>query len=123
MPRSLHTVVESPEFQHRVKRLLTDAERNALINHVAAHPDAGDVMMGTGGARKLRWGTQGRGKSGGVRVITFFSGPPVPIFLLTVFGKGERVNLTKAERNTLRKVLAELVTEYKRGARSNVEGS
>ncbi len=73
-------------------------------------------MVGTGGARKLRWGTQGRGKSGGIRVVTFFSGPPVPVFLLTVFGKGERINLTKAERNTLRKVLAELVTEYRRGA-------
>ena len=122
MSRSLHTVVESPEFQRRIRRVLTDAERNALIDQLAAHPDAGEIMVGTGVARKLRWGTKGSGKSGGIRVITFFSGPPVPAFLLTAFGKGERINLTKAERNTLRSVLAELVTEYRRGIRSNVKG-
>ena len=79
-------------------------------------------MPATGGARKLRWATQGRGKRGGVRVITFYSGPPVPVFLLTVFGKGEKVNLAKAERNAFRKVLGELVTEYQEGVRHHVEG-
>ncbi len=69
-------------------------------------------MPGTGGAHKLRWAVQGEGKSGGVRVITFFSGPPVPVFVLTVFGKGEKINLSKSEQNTLRKVLGELVAEY-----------
>ncbi len=118
----LHTVVETPEFQRRVRGLLTDAEREALIDHLAANPEAGDVMPATGGARKLRWAAQGRGKSGGVRVITFYSGPPVPVFLLTVFGKGEKVNLTKAERNAFRKVLGKLVTEYQEGVRHHVEG-
>ncbi len=119
---SLHTVVETPEFQRRVRGLLTDAEREALIDHLAANPEAGDVMSATGGARKLRWATQGRGKRGGVRVITFYSGPLVPVFLLTVFGKGEKVNLTKAEQNAFRKVLGELVTEYQEGVRHHVEG-
>ena len=73
-------------------------------------------MVGTGGARKLRWAAKGRGKSGGVRVITFFGGPDVPVFLLTVFGKGERVNLSKAERNDLRKMLRRLAEEYRKGA-------
>ncbi len=72
MSRPLHTVVETPEFQRRLRGLLTVDERDALIDYLAAHPDAGDVMPGTGGARKLRWGVQGKGKSGGVRVITFF---------------------------------------------------
>ena len=112
MSRPLHTVVETPEFQRRLRGLLTVDERDALIDYLAAHPDAGDVMPGTGGARKLRWGVQGKGKSGGVRVITFFSGPPVPVFVLTVFGKGEKINLSKSERNALRKVLGELVAEY-----------
>ena len=122
MPRPLHTVVETLEFQRCVRGRLMDAEREALIDHLARHPDAGDVMPGAGGARKLRWAVQGRGKSGGVRVITFFSGPPVPVFLLSVFGKGEKINLTKAERNTLRKELGELVVEYKKGVDLNVQG-
>ncbi len=54
MSRPLHTVVETPEFQRRLRGLLTADERDALIDYLAAHPDAGDVMPGTGGARKLR---------------------------------------------------------------------
>jgi hypothetical protein len=122
MSRPLHTVVETPEFQRRLRGLLTADERDALIDYLAAHPDAGDVMPGTGGARKLRWAIQGKGKSGGIRVITFFSGPPVPVFVLTVFGKGEKINLSMSERNALRKVLGELVAEYRKGVRQNVKG-
>jgi len=110
--RPLHTVVETPEFRRRVHGLLADDERQSLIDHLAAQPEAGDVMPGTGGARKLRWAGRGKGKRGGVRLITFYSGPPVPVFLLTVFGKGEKSNLTRAERNDLRAVLRILVAEY-----------
>ncbi len=122
MPRPLHTVVENPEFHRRVRRILTDAEQNELIGYLAANPDAGDPMPGTGGARKLRWEALGKDKRGGARVITFYSGAPVPVFLLTIFGKGEKVNLTKAERNELRKVLGELVAEYRRGVGRHVQG-
>ncbi len=120
MSYPLHTVVETPEFQRRVRGLLRATEHEALINYLAANPDAGDVMAGTGGARKLRWAVRSKGKSGGIRVITFFSGPPVPVFILTVFGKGEKINVTKAERNALRKTLNEMVTEYRKGVRRHV---
>ncbi len=73
-------------------------------------------MQGTGGARKLRWGAKGKGKRGGARVITFYGGPTVPVFLLAIFAKGERANLSKAEQNELRRLLASLVAEYERGA-------
>ncbi len=116
----LHAVVETPEFRRRIARLLGDEERRAVIDHVAAHPDAGEPMAGTGGARKLRWRLPGKGKSCGIRVITLFSGPPVPVFLLTAFGKGQRVNLTKAERNELRRTLGDLAKAYKEGVRRNV---
>ncbi len=123
MPRRpLHTVVETPEFQRRARGRLRDVERQDLIDFLAANPDAGDVMPGTGGARKVRWAAQGKGKSGGVRVVTFFSGPPVPVFLLTVFGKGETANITKSERNELRKILRDLVAEYEIGVKRHVEG-
>jgi len=68
---------------------------------LAANPRAGDLIQGTGGVRKLRWRRGGRGKSGGVRVIYYFHSVAMPLYLLAVFGKNERANLSKAERNDL----------------------
>jgi hypothetical protein len=113
VPSALQTVVETPEFVARAKRLLTEGERSELVSYLAANPKAGDLLRGTGGARKVRWGAKGKGKSGGARAITFFGGLDVPVFLLTVFGKGERANLSKAEINELRQILAELVAAYR----------
>ncbi len=113
----LHTVVETPEFLAGVTRVLTEAERGALIDFLADSPGTGDLIQGTGGARKLRWGAKGKGKRGGARVITFYGGPTVPVFLLAIFSKGERANLSKAERNELRQLLAGLAAEYEKGAR------
>jgi hypothetical protein len=115
-PPPLQTVVETPEFLAHARGLLTEQERSGLVDFLARNPTAGDLMQGTGGARKLRWGAKGKGKSGGARVITFYGGPQAPAFLLTAFGKGKRANLTKAERNELRAVLAHLLAEYRRGA-------
>jgi hypothetical protein len=116
MVSPLHTVVETPEFLAGARRVLTEAERAALIDFLADDPETGDLMQGTGGARKVRWGAKGKGKRGGARVITFYGGPKVPVFLLAVFAKGDRANLSKAERNELHQLLAGLVTEYQRGA-------
>jgi hypothetical protein len=109
-------------FGRCTQGLLAEDERHALIDYIAANPDAGDLMVGTGGARKMRWAVRGKGKSGGVRVITFYSGPPVPVFLLTAFGKGQKIDLTKAERNELRKVLGGVAAEYQKGAKKYVQG-
>jgi hypothetical protein len=112
----LHTVVETPEFVGGARHVLTDRERRELIDFLAANPSAGDLMQGTGGARKLRWGAKSKGKRGGARAITYYGGPQVPVFLLAVFGKGDRANLSKTERNELRRALAELAAEYRKGA-------
>ena len=120
--RALHTVVETPEYRRRVGRLLNEQQRKRLIDYLATTPDAGDVMPQTGGVRKFRWAAGGKGKSGGVRVITFYSGPPVPVFLLTVFGKGEKANLTKGERNQLRDLVRALAAEYRSGVKRDVKG-
>jgi hypothetical protein len=117
----LHTVVETKEFQRQAAKRLSMRERQALIEHVAACPGAGDIVPGTGGARKVRWATAGRGKRGSVRVITFYSGADIPVFLLSVFAKGEKVDLSRAERNELRKVLGELVESYKKGVSRHVQ--
>lgn len=69
-------------------------------------------MQGTGGIRKLRWASGGKGKSGGVRIIYFYHNESIPLFLLTIFGKGEKANLSKAERNELSKFTSILAKNY-----------
>ena len=120
VPQGLQTVVETPEFVSGTRRVLTDAERTALIDFLAENPTAGDLMQGTGGARKLRWAAGGKGKSGGARAITFYAGPDVPVFLMAIFGKGEKANLSKAERNELHDVLAIIAAEYRKGVKRRV---
>ena len=97
----LLTVAELPEYLRAAARLLADADRRAIVDHLAAHPASGDLIEGTGGVRKLRWARDGRGKSGGVRVIYYFHSEAMPLYLLTMFAKNERTNLSKAERNAL----------------------
>ena len=60
----------------------------------------------------MRWATQTKGKRGGYRVITFFTGDKIPVFLLTVFSKGERSDLSKSEQNALRSMTKEIVKVY-----------
>ncbi|CAM4051769.1 Addiction module toxin RelE [Novosphingobium lubricantis] len=98
----MHTIIETAGYLSAASDAgMTDEERNTVVDVLAANPTAGDIMPGCGGARKLRVAKPGKGKSGGYRVITYFGGEDVPVFLLTVFGKNERANLTKAERNGL----------------------
>lgn len=97
----LYTVAEAPEYIRLAEKLLSSDERRDLISYLAAHPRAGDLIEGTGGVRKLRWARGGRGKSGGVRVIYYVHSDAMPLYLLTLFAKNERANLSKAERNDL----------------------
>nr|WP_316656567.1 type II toxin-antitoxin system RelE/ParE family toxin [uncultured Gellertiella sp.] len=93
---------------------MTDEEITSLVSYLAENPEAGNEIKGTGGCRKLRYAisANNKGKSGGVRVITFFSGQHMPIFLVAAFGKSAKVSLTKAERNMLRSVTEEIVKAY-----------
>lgn len=92
-------------------------EVERLVTYLAGNPQAGDVIEGTGGCRKVRFARPGKGKSGGYRTVTFYTGPNIPVFLLTVFAKGEKVNLSKAERNDLAAMTGELVEEYRNRVR------
>ena len=108
----MQTIVELPEYVKRADKLLSNLERNSIINYLAAHPLSGDLIQGTGGIRKLRWSAQGKGKSGGVRIIYYQHNKSIPLFLLTLFGKGEKSNLTKSERNELSKLMPLLAKNY-----------
>ena len=117
----MHTVVETPSYLADAKAAgLTEGEREAVVEMLADHPEAGDEIGGTGGARKVRVAGRGKGKSGGYRVITFYSGEDVPVFLLAVYFKVDRANLSKAERNELKGILGDVVREYRKGAKRHV---
>jgi hypothetical protein len=118
----MQSVIETPDYLADAKDAgMTDAERKRVIDTLAKEPQSGDMIKGTGGARKIRFGRHGQGKSGGYRVIFYFSGEDVPVFLLNVFSKGDRVDLSQAERNELRIELAGLANDYRNGVRSHVE--
>lgn len=106
------TVVELPEFIRRSRKLINDRERQDLINYLAAHPNTGVILRGTGGIRKIRWKKEGGGKSGGVRVIYYFHNAKYPLFLLTIFGKSKQENISQAERNMLAKLTKVLIKTY-----------
>jgi len=102
----MQTVAELPEYIRSADKLMSVDERQDIIRYLAERPKAGDVMEGTGGVRKLRWRRGGQGKSGGVRVIYHFHNEDMPpLYLLTLFAKGDRANLIRAERNELADLL------------------
>ena len=106
----MQTVISTPEFLSQAKKHgLSQDEINAIVEYLATDPLAGEVMVGTGGARKLRHA----GKSGGYRTIHYYGGDDIPVFLLTVYGKGAAANLTKAERNALAKILSVIGDAYR----------
>jgi hypothetical protein len=110
----LNTIAELPSYISFAEKHLTLEERQAIIDFLAKNPKAGDIMQGTGGVRKLRWGKSGRGKSGGVRVIYYFHSDRLPLYLVTLFAKNERENLTDQERNDLAKLVDILISTWEK---------
>ena len=86
--RLVRTVAETPIFQRYAAELGTNTEREQFINFIAANPEAGDLIRGSGGCRKVRWATAGQGKSGGARVI-YFNAEDTTIWLLIVYKKAK----------------------------------
>ena len=102
-----------PSYLREARRLgLNEDDLNAIKAFIALQPSAGDVIPGSGGARKARIRAKGRGKSGGYRVITFFSGVEIPVFLLDIYSKRDKANMTRGEVNRLRKIIVAISREY-----------
>jgi hypothetical protein len=113
----MHTVSELKAFRRAAEAAgMSDEDIEDFVDHIAANPDDGEEIVGTGGCRKVRFAIRGnnKGKSGGVRTITFYTGPDLPVFLLAVFAKSQKINLSKAERNELNKLTTAIVDEYAR---------
>lgn len=110
----MHALIQTEDYQADVKTAgVSDDELAAIEATISANPEIGEVIVGTGGARKVRIGGKGKGKSGGYRVFFYYAAVDVPIFLLRIISKGQRANITKAERNGIRDVLSTLADDYR----------
>jgi len=97
----LHTVIETEAFISKAEKIMTEAERDAIVDTIAADPKAGVLIQGCHGLRKLRIPLEDRGKRGGGRVIYWFHSERYPAALLWVFAKNEASDLTADQKRTL----------------------
>jgi hypothetical protein len=95
------TVAETQAFARSADRIWSEEERSELVDYVARNPEAGDLIPGTGGVRKMRWARAGSGKRGGARVIYFFYRPDRPIYLLLAYAKAQATDLTADEKKAV----------------------
>jgi len=108
------TFTEHPVFTRRIMELLTDEEYREFQSELAANPDAGDVIPGLGGLRKIRLALPGRGKRGGARVLYLLFVRAETVFLLYVFAKGEFEDLPPDKRRVIRGLVEEIKKEFER---------
>ena len=83
-------MVETQEFVDHSKAILTETEHDALVAHLGANPETGQLVPGTGGVRKIRWASRGHGKRGGARVIYYYYNQSIPMFLLDIYARTRR---------------------------------
>ena len=100
--------IETPTFTRLLTALLSDDEYRGLQNELVQDPARGDLIKGGGGIRKLRYAVQGRGKSGGVRVIYYWAKSRDQIYLLVIYPKSKKDDLTDKEVAILREFVKEL---------------
>jgi len=108
------SVIELPLFQRLSADVWDDAEGEAFVDFIARNPEAGDVIPQTGGVRKVRWRRQGSGKRGGVRVVYFYHDAQMPIFLLLLYAKAQREDMTPDQKRQARSLVAMLRRAYGR---------
>lgn len=102
-------VADTGPFLRSAGSLFDDEELERLRDHVAMFRELGDVIRNTGGLRKLRWATaNNRGKSHGARVIYYYGGDHMPVYLIAAYGNGQRATLSEAAKKAARKFVAEL---------------
>jgi RelE toxin of RelE / RelB toxin-antitoxin system len=112
MRTRLITVAETTVFIRQAADLWTDAERADFVDFIARNPEAGDLIPESGGVRKVRWSRRGSGKRGGVRVIYFYYNPEMPLYLLMIYAKSRRDDLSPAAKRSVQALVARLRQAY-----------
>lgn len=82
--------IETSSFTKLLPNYLSDEEYRGLQVYLMQKPDAGDIVKGSGGVRKVRWASEGKGKSSGVRAVYYWKKPDHEIWMLTIYSKSER---------------------------------
>ena len=95
------TVVETGLFLRQAEKIWSEEELALLVDHVARNPEGGDVIPGTGGVRKLRWGRAGSGKRGGARVIYFYYDTDHPLYLLLAYAKAQASDMSADDKKAV----------------------
>jgi len=103
-------IIETPIFTRRLVNIMNDEEYRDLQNWLVSKPDAGKIIPGSGGLRKLRWGGSGRGKRGGSRIIYYWYSPEEVILMLLIYKKKEQDDLTFEQLKNLKTLVEK---EYK----------
>ena len=117
----MKAVIETPTFLASARDVgLSEEFRSFIVQTISDDPMMGDIMPGTGGCRKSRFPGRGKGKRGGYRTVHYNGADDVPILLLVVLDKGDRDNLSQAERNDLRKLMQTYEAEYRAGVAAKV---
>jgi len=110
----METVAETAAYLAQAKAEgMTDAERTGVVDLLSANPTLGDLIRGSGGCRKVRIAGKGRGKSGGYRVVTFFGGRKMPVYLLAVLAKGSRANFSDAEVTAMEIIAGRIMAAHR----------
>jgi hypothetical protein len=102
-------VVETENFLERAKAIMTETERTDMVAYLASNPEAGQLIRGTGGARKIRWA---KGKRGGARTIYYYHNESIPLFILDIYAKNQKADLSESDKRSLRRVLAQIPSQY-----------
>ena len=102
------TVLQLPKFKAEAAELIGTSGIEAVAIYLIDHPDAGDVIPGAGGARKLRWAAKGKGKRGGARIIYLYMVIAANVYLLRCYAKNVKTDLTADEKKELRQIAAHL---------------
>lgn len=100
-------IIETSIFTRQVQQLLSEEEYRKLQIELVLHPEKGKLIPGSGGLQKIRWGVDGRGKSGGLRTIYFWARSKNQIFMLFIYSKNEQEDLTADQLNILRNIIKE----------------
>ena len=109
---TLITIAETLFFQKESQKILGEDEVDKLKNFLSLNPQSGDIIPGLRGIRKMRWQVNQKGKSGGARIIYFFYNTNIPIFLLDIYKKSEKSDLSSKEKKILNDMVDELIESY-----------
>ena len=95
----MRTVVKTADFIRDAMKIWSEAEHDDFVEWIARHADAGDVIVGTNGAREVRWSRRGAGKSGGVRVVYFHRDAAGTVFLFAIYAKSTQETMSAKSIN------------------------